>query len=215
MQAEGLTTAAGVPVQGPLLVTPRVFGDERGFFFESWNQHAFAAALASDGQPELGFVQDNHSRSSRGVLRGLHYQLPPHPQGKLVRCVLGEIFDVAVDLRHGSPTFGHWVGAHLSAENHQQLWVPAGFAHGFLTLSEHAEVLYKTTDFWSRECERALRWDDPELAIAWPLVGVPPQLSEKDAVAPLLAECRDGLFGCVRNSVQPVQNQDAALAGEA
>ena len=214
MQAEGLTTAAGVPVQGPLLLKPRVFGDERGFFFESWNQHAFAAALAADGQPEPGFVQDNHSRSSRGVLRGLHYQLPPHPQGKLVRCVLGEIFDVAVDLRWGSQSFGHWVGAHLSAENHQQLWVPTGFAHGFLTLSEHAEVLYKTTDFWSRDCERALRWDDPELAIAWPLAGVPPQLSEKDAVAPLLAECRDGLFGCVWNSVQPVQNQDPALAGE-
>ena len=210
MQAEVLTTAAGVPVQGPLLLTPRVFGDERGFFFESWNQHAFNAAAG-----DTAFVQDNHSRSSRGVLRGLHYQLPPHPQGKLVRCVLGEIFDVAVDLRWGSQSFGHWVGAHLSAENHQQLWVPAGFAHGFLTLSEHAEVLYKTTDFWSRDCERALRWDDPELAIAWPLAGVPPQLSEKDAVAPLLVECRDGLLGCVWNSVQSVQNQDAALAGEA
>jgi dTDP-4-dehydrorhamnose 3,5-epimerase len=186
MQAEVLTTAAGVPVQGPLLLTPRVFGDERGFFFESWNQQAFNAAAG-----DTAFVQDNHSRSSRGVLRGLHYQLPPHPQGKLVRCVLGEIFDVAVDLRWGSQSFGHWVGAHLSAENHQQLWVPAGFAHGFLTLSEHAEVLYKTTDFWSRECERAIRWDDSALAIAWPregLAGAEPQLSEKDAVAPLLAE---------------------------
>jgi dTDP-4-dehydrorhamnose 3,5-epimerase len=190
MQAEVLTTAAGVPVQGPLLLTPRVFGDERGFFFESWNQQAFNAATG-----DTAFVQDNHSRSSRGVLRGLHYQLPPHPQGKLVRCVLGEIFDVAVDIRRSSPTFGQWVGAVLSADNKQQLWVPAGFAHGFLTLSEQAEVLYKTTDFWSRECERAIRWDDPQLAIAWPLealAGAEPQLSEKDAVAPLLAELAEG-----------------------
>lgn len=185
MQAEALTTASGVALQGPLLLTPRVFGDERGFFFESWNQQAFNAAAG-----ETCFVQDNHSRSSRGVLRGLHYQLPPHPQGKLVRCVLGEIFDVVVDIRSGSASFGQWVGAVLSADNKQQLWVPAGFAHGFLTLSEQAEVLYKTTDFWSRECERAIRWDDPQLAIAWPLevlAGDEPQLSEKDGAAPLLA----------------------------
>ena len=190
MQAEVLTTAAGVPVQGPLLLTPRVFGDGRGFFFESWNQQAFNAAAG-----DTAFVQDNHSRSSRGVLRGLHYQLPPHPQAKLVRCVLGEIFDVAVDIRRSSPTFGQWVGAVLSADNKQQLWVPAGFAHGFLTLSEQAEVLYKTTDFWSRECERAIRWDDPQLGIVWPLealAGAEPQLSEKDAVAPLLAELAEG-----------------------
>ena len=190
MQVEVLTTAAGVPVQGPLLLTPRVFGDERGFFFESWNQQAFNAAAG-----DTAFVQDNHSRSSRGVLRGLHYQLPPHPQGKLVRCVLGEIFDVAVDIRRSSPTFGQWVGSVLSADNKQQLWVPAGFAHGFLTLSEQAEVLYKTTDFWSRECERAIRWDDPQLGIVWPLealAGAEPQLSEKDAVAPLLAELDEG-----------------------
>ena len=190
MQAEVLTTAAGVPVQGPLLLTPRVFGDERGFFFESWNQQAFNAAAG-----DTAFVQDNHSRSSRGVLRGLHYQLPPHPQGKLVSCVLGEIFDVAVDIRRSSPTFGQWVGAVLSADNKQQLWVPAGFAHGFLTLSEQAEVLYKTTDFWSRECQRAIRWDDPQLGIVWPLealAGAEPQLSEKDAVAPLLAELAEG-----------------------
>ena len=200
MQAERLTTAAGVPLQGPLRLTPRVFSDERGFFFESWNQQAFAAALVADGQPAPCFVQDNHSRSSRGVLRGLHFQLQPHPQGKLVRCVLGEIFDVAVDIRHGSPTFGHWVGARLSAENHQQLWVPEGFAHGFLTLSEEAEALYKTTDFWDRDCERVIRWDDPALAIAWPvefLAGAEseftaPQLSEKDAAAPLLAELANG-----------------------
>ena len=194
MKAERLLITAGAiagtPVAGPLLITPQVFGDERGFFFESWNQQAFAAALEADGQPMQEFVQDNHSRSSQGVLRGLHYQLPPHPQGKLVRCVLGEIFDVAVDLRRGAPTFGHWVGARLSAANHQQLWVPAGFAHGFLTLSEQAEVLYKTTDFWSRACECAIRWDDPQLAIAWPQLSslATPLLSAKDAAAPRLAD---------------------------
>ena len=195
MNAERLQSMAGTTLAGPLLITPRVFGDDRGFFFESWNQRTFAAALEADGQPVPAFVQDNHSRSSQGVLRGLHYQLPPHPQGKLVRCVLGEIFDVAVDIRRGSATFGQWVGARLSAANHQQLWVPAGFAHGFLTLSEHAEVLYKTTDFWSRDCERAIRWDDPQLAISWPplegAAAAAPLLSEKDAVAPLLAELND------------------------
>ncbi|MCP9810040.1 dTDP-4-dehydrorhamnose 3,5-epimerase [Cyanobium sp. HWJ4-Hawea] len=179
-------------MQGPLLITPKVFGDGRGFFFESWNQQVFAEALLADGQPAPEFVQDNHSRSSRGVLRGLHFQLPPHPQGKLVRCVIGEIFDVAVDIRRESASFGQWVGARLSAANYQQLWVPAGFAHGFLTLSEQAEVLYKTTDFWSKDCERAIRWDDPQLAINWPLGAeeglIGPQLSAKDAVAPLVAE---------------------------
>ena len=194
MKAERLLITAGAiagtPVAGPLLITPQVFGDERGFLFESWNQQAFAAACEAHGQTAPGFVQDNHSRSSQGVLRGLHYQLPPHPQGKLVRCVLGEIFDVAVDLRRGAPTLGHWVGARLSAANHQQLWVPAGFAHGFLTLSEQAEVLYKTTDFWSRACERAIRWDDPQLAIAWPQLSslATPLLSAKDAAAPRLAD---------------------------
>lgn len=190
MNAERLHTTAGIPVAGPLLITPRVFGDERGFFFESWNQRAFSVALEADGQSAPEFVQDNHSRSSQGVLRGLHYQVPPHPQGKLVRCVLGEIFDVAVDLRRGSPTFGQWVGSRLSAAKHQQLWVPAGFAHGFLTLSEHAEVLYKTTDFWSRDCERAIRWDDPQLDIAWPQLSSSgsPLLSEKDAAAPRLVD---------------------------
>jgi dTDP-4-dehydrorhamnose 3,5-epimerase len=195
MNAERLKSPTGTTIAGPVLITPRVFGDDRGYFFESWNQRAFAAALEADGQPVPDFVQDNHSRSSQGVLRGLHYQLPPHPQGKLVRCVLGEIFDVAVDIRCGSATFGQWVGARLSAANHQQLWVPAGFAHGFLTLSEHAEVLYKTTDFWSRDCERAIRWDDPQLGITWPplegAAAAAPLLSEKDAAAPLLAELND------------------------
>ena len=186
IQADQLSTAAGVPLQGPLLLTPRVFGDARGFFYESWNQQAFAAALADHGQQAAAFVQDNHSRSRQGVLRGLHWQLPPHPQGKLVRCVVGEILDVAVDLRRSSATFGQWAGARLSADNHQQLWIPAGFAHGFVTLSDQAEVLYKTTDVWNRESERALRWDDPDVAIAWPLAQ--PILSDKDGVAPLLAE---------------------------
>jgi dTDP-4-dehydrorhamnose 3,5-epimerase len=195
MQVEPLSSSAGQLLQGPLLLTPQVFGDGRGFFFESWNQRVFDAALKAAGQPAQLFVQDNHSRSSRGVLRGLHYQLPPQPQGKLVRCVLGEIFDVAVDLRRGSSSLGQWVGVRLSADNKQQLWIPPGFAHGFLTLSDHAEVLYKTTDYWSRECERAIRWDDPQLAIAWPpvaLQGAAPQLSEKDGAAPLFAELGSG-----------------------
>ena len=186
MQVEGLA------IPGPLLITPRVFPDDRGFFLESWNQRQWQQQLAEQGQVAPAFVQDNHSSSSRGVLRGLHYQLPPHPQGKLVRCVVGEIFDVAVDLRRSAPSFGQWVGARLSAENHQQLWIPAGFAHGFLTLSERAEVLYKTTEFWSSACERAIRWDDPSLAIAWPELAcgggvMPPLLSQKDAAAPLMA----------------------------
>jgi len=198
MQAEVLRTSAGTPLVGeshkvPLLLTPRLFGDDRGFFFESWNQRSFAAALGLPVEQAPVFVQDNHSRSSRGVLRGLHYQLPPHPQGKLVRCIVGDIFDVAVDIRRGSPTFGQWVGAVLSAENQQQLWVPEGFAHGFLTLSEHAEVLYKTTYFWSKDCERAIRWDDPQLAITWPgaqLEGMAPLLAPKDAAAPWLADAQ-------------------------
>jgi dTDP-4-dehydrorhamnose 3,5-epimerase len=198
MQADPLLTSAGAPLAGerhkvPLLLTPRLFGDERGFFFESWNQRSFAAALGVPLEQAPAFVQDNHSRSSRGVLRGLHYQLPPHPQGKLVRCIVGQIFDVAVDIRRSSPTFGQWVGAVLSSDNQQQLWVPEGFAHGFLTLSEHAEVLYKTTDFWSQECERAIRWDDPQVAIAWPLNSlgrIEPLLAGKDAAAPWLADAQ-------------------------
>lgn len=198
MRADSLLTSAGTPLAGdrhqvPLLLTPRLFGDDRGFFFESWNQRSFAAALGLPLEQAPAFVQDNHSCSSCGVLRGLHYQLPPHPQGKLVRCVVGEIFDVAVDIRRSSPTFGQWVGAALTSENHQQLWVPEGFAHGFLTLSEHAEVLYKTTDFWSKDCERAIRWDDQQVAIAWPLDslgGIEPLLAEKDAAAPWLADAQ-------------------------
>lgn len=187
MQIEQLSTASGVVMQGPLLITPQVFGDERGFFFESWNQRRFDAAV---GTPTT-FVQDNHSRSSFGVLRGLHYQLEPEPQGKLVRCTSGTIFDVTVDMRRPSPTFGQWVAAELSAGNQQQLWVPVGFAHGFLTLSDTAEVLYKASGFWSKACERSLRWNDPEVAIAWPLAPLgtsEPLLAVKDAAAPTLAQ---------------------------
>ena len=187
MQVEQLHTASGALMEGPLLITPQVFGDARGFFYESWNQRRFDQAV---GHP-IAFSQDNHSRSSRGVLRGLHYQLEPEPQGKLVRCPLGAVWDVAVDLRRSSPTFGQWVGAELSGENHRQLWVPVGFAHGFLTLSDHAEVLYKASGFWSKTCERSLRWNDPEVGIAWPLdrlAGVTPLLTDKDAAAPTFAE---------------------------
>ena len=165
-----------------VLIEPRVFGDERGFFMESFNQRAFNEATGTDHR----FVQDNHSRSSRGVLRGLHYQIR-QPQGKLVRVTSGAVFDVAVDLRKSSPTFGRWVGAELSADNHRQLWVPPGFAHGFLVLSSSADFLYKTTDYYAPEHERSLAWNDPDLAIAWPEVGAAPALSGKDAVAPSLA----------------------------
>ena len=187
MQVEQLHTGSGALMEGPLLITPQVFGDARGFFYESWNQRRFDTAMGSP----TAFVQDNHSRSSSSVLRGLLYQLEPEPQGKLVRCPVGAIFDVAVDLRHSSPTFGQWVGAELSGENHRQLWVPVGFAHGFLTLSDHAEVLYKASGFWSKTCERSLRWNDPEVGITWPLdrlAGVTPLLADKDAAAPTFAE---------------------------
>ena len=166
------------------IIEPAVFGDARGFFFESFNQAKFESAVGY----AVSFVQDNHSRSARGVLRGLHYQLPPHPQGKLVRCVLGEVFDVAVDIRKSSPTFGQWVGVHLSAENKRQFWIPAGFAHGFLTLSEHAEFLYKTTDYWAKDCEQAIIWNDPQVGIEWPAFDGQPLLSEKDQQASKLSE---------------------------
>jgi len=161
-----------------LLIEPKVFGDARGFFFESYNRKAFREATGLD----VDFVQDNHSKSTQGVLRGLHYQLPPKAQGKLVRVVQGAVFDVAVDLRKSSPTFGRWVGDILSAENKKQLWIPPGFAHGFLTLSDTAEFLYKTTDYYSPEHERSLLWRDPALGISWPIEGEP-KLAAKDADA--------------------------------
>ncbi len=164
-----------------LLLEPQVFGDARGFFFESFNQRDFADKTGV----ELAFVQDNHSKSAQGVLRGLHYQIQ-HPQGKLVRVVHGQVFDVVVDLRQSSATFGQWVGVYLDAQKHQQLWVPPGFAHGFVVLSETAEFLYKTTDYWYPEHERSLRWDDPTLGIDWPMKGQP-VLAAKDAAAQLWA----------------------------
>ncbi|MBF8723040.1 dTDP-4-dehydrorhamnose 3,5-epimerase [Pseudomonas guariconensis] len=165
-----------------ILFEPRIFGDARGFFFESFNQRVFEDAVGKT----VRFVQDNHSRSAKGVLRGLHYQIQ-NAQGKLVRVVEGEVFDVAVDMRRSSPTFGHWVGAHLSAENKHQLWVPEGFAHGFIVLSETAEFLYKTTDYYAPDYERCLAWNDPQVAIHWPLVEEP-LLSDKDKLGKSLAE---------------------------
>lgn len=161
-----------------LLIEPKVFGDERGFFYESFNQRAFNEVTGLD----VNFVQDNHSRSSKGVLRGLHYQLPPYAQGKLVRVVRGAVFDVAVDIRKSSPTFGKWVGEELSETNNRQMWIPPGCAHGFLVLTETAEFLYKTTDYYERSAERSIRWNDSTLNINWPLVGAP-VLSDKDASA--------------------------------
>lgn len=164
-----------------LVLEPRVFGDARGFFMESWNQRAFDETVGT----EVRFVQDNHSRSAQGVLRGLHYQLT-QPQGKLVRVVSGRVFDVAVDLRKSSPRLGQWVGVELSAGNRRQLWVPPGFAHGFIVLSEQADFLYKTTDYYQPSDERTLAWDDPHVAVRWPLDQIkgPPALSAKDQAAP-------------------------------
>lgn len=168
---------------GVLIIEPKVFGDERGFFYESFNAKAFAQATGLDTQ----FVQDNHSRSQQGVLRGLHYQLE-NTQGKLVRVTVGEVLDVAVDVRRNSANFGQWVAVRLSAENGRQLWVPEGFAHGFVVLSDFAEFLYKTTDYYNPSAERCIRWDDPTLAIDWQLGGTVPQLSAKDQLGKTLQE---------------------------
>ena len=162
------------------IIEPKVFGDERGFFYESFNHTKFEAAIGR----KIEFVQDNHSKSVKGTLRGLHYQIQ-HPQGKLVRCTRGEVFDVAVDLRQSSPTFGQWVGVTLNEENKRQLWVPEGFAHGFVVVSEVAEFLYKTTDYWFPEFERSLIWSDHDVAISWPEIGYP-LLSHKDSIAKTL-----------------------------
>jgi len=170
---------------GVLIIEPKVFGDDRGFFLESFNQREFDAAVGE----HVEFVQDNHSRSQRGVLRGLHYQLPPHAQGKLVRVVQGRIFDVAIDLRRSSANFGRWIGVELSAANHVQVWISAGFAHGFLVLSDSAEVLYKTTGFYAPQAEMCIRWDDPALAIDWPAIE-PIVLSAKDRAGLALAQAQ-------------------------
>lgn len=167
--------ATRLSIPDVVLFTPRVFGDDRGFFFESFNSLTFQELTGLN----VSFVQDNHSKSQKGVLRGLHYQLPPKAQGKLVRVVQGEVFDVAVDIRKSSPTFGKWVGQLLSAENKQQMWIPEGFAHGFVTLSETAEFLYKTTDYYAPEYERCIAWDNPEISIKWPISDLP-SLSDKD-----------------------------------
>ena len=184
--------ATRLAIPDVVLIEPKVFGDARGFFFESFNQKAFNEATGTNH----AFVQDNHSRSSRGVLRGLHYQIQ-QPQGKLVRVARGAVFDVAVDIRRSSPTFGQWAGAQLSEDNQHQLWVPPGFAHGFVVLSESADFLYKTTDYYAPQHERSIAWNDPGIAIAWPALaqGQQPLLSAKDSAAPLLASLgADALF---------------------
>lgn len=165
-----------------VLLEAKIFGDARGFFYESFNQKAFNRATGLD----IEFVQDNHSRSAKGVLRGLHYQLPPHAQGKLVRVVRGAVFDVAVDIRRSSPTFGKWVGAELSETNNRQLWIPPGFAHGFLVLSETADFLYKTTDYYATAAERCIAWNDPSIGVEWPQLGTAPKLSDKDQMGAAL-----------------------------
>jgi dTDP-4-dehydrorhamnose 3,5-epimerase len=179
-----------IPTRLPdvVIVEPAVFSDARGWFMESFNEKRFHDGLAALGLPApKPFVQDNESHSARGVLRGLHYQLPPHAQGKLVRVVAGAAFDVVVDIRKGSPTFGQWVGAELSADNKRQMWIPEGYAHGFIALTDDTRFLYKTTDVYAKDCERAIRFDDPAIGIGWPL-SVAPLLAAKDAEAPLLRE---------------------------
>ena len=177
-------TRVDLDIAGLAVLEPRVHADDRGFFMESWNRRSLAEVLGED----VEFVQDNHSRSVRGVLRGLHYQLPPLPQGKLVRVVQGRVWDVAVDIRRSSPTFGKWAAVELRDDEPRQLWIPPGFAHGFLTLSSTADVLYKASAYYERELDRCIRWDDPDLAIGWPLEGRRPVLSARDAGAGYLAD---------------------------
>ena len=181
-------------ISGPILLKPKIFGDGRGFFFESWNKKDLYEVFKSNDQKEAIFVQDNHSKSTKGVLRGLHYQTNPIPQGKLVRCIIGEIFDVAVDIRKKSETYGSWVYAYLNSENKHQLWIPEGFAHGFLTMSETAEVAYKTTDYWDKDCERSIFWEDKDINIKWPIENnksLSILLSEKDKKGIKLCELKD------------------------
>ena len=194
MKVEPLNSFNGRLIDGPLLFSPKIYRDERGCFYESWNSETFESSLTSHGASSsmassLSFVQDNQSESFRGVLRGLHFQLPARAQGKLIRCTYGEIFDVAVDLRKSSNTFGDWIGVFLSARNHHQLWVPEGFAHGFLTLSKFAITQYKVTSYWCSTMERSLLWSDSQLSVEWPLESINlgcPILSRKDASAPSL-----------------------------
>ena len=181
-------------IRDVVVIEPAVFGDDRGWFMESFNEAKFHKGLSDLGLPTpRAFVQDNHSCSKAGVLRGLHYQLPPHPQGKLVRVVKGAAFDVAVDIRRGSPTFGKWVGVELSAANNRQLWIPEGFAHGFVALEDDTHFLYKTTDVYAKDCERSIRWDDAGIGIVWPGAVSQSLLEPKDAAAPLLKDAE--VFG--------------------
>tara|TARA_Y100000813_G_scaffold19313_1_gene12909 strand:+ start:23 stop:625 length:603 start_codon:yes stop_codon:yes gene_type:complete len=191
LTSQKISNANGQIIEGPLLIKPNVFNDDRGFFMESWNSNDWKSIIEKSKQEFNLFLQDNHSKSSIGVLRGLHYQLNPYAQGKLVRCISGEIFDVAVDIRINSPTFGKYVGEFLSSENYLQLWIPEGFAHGFLTISEKAEVVYKTTNFWDKNSERSIKWDDPSINIEWPEIILKNNeilISPKDSQAPLLSE---------------------------
>ena len=177
----------GEEVEGPILFTPSLNYDERGFFLESWNQIEFNSLIGS----EINFLLDGHSRSKKGVLRGMHYQIPPNQQGKLVRCIFGEIYDVIVDIRQGSPTFASWIATNISNKNFCQLWIPPGFAHGFLTLSDRAEVLYKLTNFWDPESERSIRWNDRTISIKWPKVNNNLEVSAKDSKASLFHELKE------------------------
>jgi dTDP-4-dehydrorhamnose 3,5-epimerase len=179
---EKIYTKEGLEIKGLLKIYPKIIEDERGFFFESWNKKNWESILNDCGQKNYNFVQDNHSKSSMGVLRGLHFQKNPMAQGKLVRCIRGEIFDVAVDLRRSSSTFCKWFGINLSSSNKCQFWIPKGFAHGFLTLSKEAEVMYKTTEYWDKECEKSIIWNDKDINIDWPLENIQTklELSEKD-----------------------------------
>ena len=193
MKIEKTFSKKGIEFKGLFLLTPEIFNDKRGSFFESWNKSVFETTINS----QTNFVQDNHSSSVKGVLRGLHYQVNPFPQGKLLRCISGEIFDVAVDLRKNSETFGDWFGANLSDDNKKQFWIPEGFAHGFLTISNYAEVLYKTTNYWNKDCEKSIRWDDETLSINWPLNkirGGLPLLSNKDHEANSFNESFENFF---------------------
>ena len=191
MNAKKLKTNNGLNINGPLLINTTIYKDERGFFMESWNMKEFNEKIFED----ITFVQDNHSKSLKHVLRGLHYQSPPYDQGKLVRCINGEIYDVLVDLRINSNTFLKWSGAFLNDQNKDQLWIPSGFAHGFLTITDSAEVLYKTTNYWSKNHEKTIRWDDPLIKITWPLSKNLPILSDKDMNAKYLNKISlNGLF---------------------
>ena len=183
------------PLSGLLVIEPQIFSDERGWFTESFNEQRFLEGVASAGfETPPRFVQDNHSVSRKGVLRGLHYQLPPHAQGKLVRVVQGSAFDVAVDIRRSSPTFGKWFGLELSAKNHLEFWIPPGFAHGFVALEDETHFLYKTTDYWSKECEAAIHWSDPSIDINWPDLPVRFQVNAKDSQAPSIASAPASSF---------------------